>query len=470
MREKIRKTLSDSKAARWGALVIVSFTMMCGYFLTDVMAPLEDLLTKSVEEEGLGWTGTQYGFFTGAYGWFNVFLLMLLFGGIILDKMGIRFTGLGACLLMFIGAFIKFFAISKFFPAGEEIFGMNSQVVVAGLGFATFGVGVEVAGITVSKIIVKWFTGHELALAMGIQVALARLGTAAALSLSLPLANWARKMSLQSDFFASMGYIAAPVLFGAILLCIGTIAFLVYNVMDRKLDASESEEEREEEEGFHLKDLKYIVNNKGFWLIALLCVLFYSGVFPFLKFATKLMIYKYHVAPELAGVIPSLLPYGTILLTPFFGSLYDRLGKGATLMLIGSIMLTFVHICFALPILDQWWFAVFVMLVLGVAFSLVPSAMWPSVPKIIPQRQLGSAYSMIFYIQNIGLMCVPMLIGWVIETYSKIDVPGQEVTYDYTVPMLIFALFGVLAILVSFLLIRVNAKEGYGLQEPNIRK
>ncbi|MEG1378755.1 MAG: MFS transporter, partial [Bacteroidales bacterium] len=327
MVEVMKKTLRDSAAARWLALVIVSFTMMCGYFLTDVMAPLEDLLMKSVAEGGLGWTGTQYGFFTGAYGWFNVFLFMLLLGGIILDKMGVRFTGMGACVTMMIGAVVKYYAISPYFPLGGEIFGYNSQVLIAGLGFAIFGVGVEIAGITVSKIIVKWFTGHEIALALGIQVALARIGTAAALSLSLPIAT-------------HMGHISTPILFGALLLCIGTLSFMVYNVMDRRLDASlEADGPEGDEESFHLSDIKLIITNKGFWLIAILCVLFYSGVFPFLKFATKLMIYKYNVAPDLAGNIPALLPFGTILLTPLFGSLYDRLGKGATLMIIGSVML-----------------------------------------------------------------------------------------------------------------------------------
>lgn len=457
MTEVLVKTLRDSAAARWTALVIVSFTMMCGYFLTDVMAPLEDLLMKSVEEGGLDWTGTQYGFFTGAYGWFNVFLFMLLFGGIILDKFGVRITGLGTCVTMLVGALVKYYAISPFFPAGGEIFGYNSQVLVAGLGFAIFGMGVEIAGITVSKIIVKWFTGHELALALGIQVALARIGTAAALSLSLPIAR-------------HMDHMSYPILFGAILLCIGTLSFLVYNVMDRRLDNScELENSSNDEEGFQLSDIKMIVTNKGFWLIAVLCVLFYSGVFPFLKFATKLMIYKYNVAPDLAGNIPALLPFGTILLTPFFGSMYDRIGKGATLMIIGSVMLTAVHLLFALPILDAWWFAVLVMLVLGVAFSLVPSAMWPSVPKIIPQNQLGTAYALIFYVQNIGLMCVPMLIGWIIEKYAKIALPNGEVTYDYTIPMVIFTVFGIAAIFVSVLLKYVNKKEGYGLEEPNMK-
>ena len=450
------KRLNDSAAARWLALIIVSFTMMCGYFITDVMAPLEDLLTKSPAEGGLGWTSDDYGFFSGAYGYINVFLLMLFFGGIILDKCGVRFTGIMSSGLMLVGTLIKWYAVNSDFGTAE-LFGYPIQVLLAALGFAIFGMGAEITGITVTKVIAKWFTGHELALAMGLQVAMARIGTAAALACSLPFAN-------------AMGNVAAPVLLGAALLCIGFVAYLVYGVMDKKLDASvAAAETATEEEGFHFSDLKVIFTNTGFWLIAILCVLFYSGVFPFLKFATKLMIYKYGVEPELAGLIPAMLPFGTILLTPIFGSLYDRLGKGATLMIIGSAMLTLVHVLFALPILNVWWFAILVMIVLGIAFSLVPSAMWPSVPKIIPMKQLGSAYAIIFYIQNIGLSMVPVMIGKVIQNYATIETT-EGVTYDYTIPMSIFALFGIVSIIVSFILKRVDKRNGYGLEQPNMTK
>ena len=418
MTETIKRKLSESPAARWTTMLIVSFTMMCGYFITDIMAPLEDLLIKGAP----GWTDIEYGWFTGAYGWFNVFLFMLLLGGIILDKMGVRFTGLMACGLMVGGALLKAYAISPLFPAGGELWGFKTQVWVAGLGFATFGMGAEICGITVSKVIVKWFTGHELALALGLQVAMARIGTAAALSASLPIA---RAMAAAQD---------------------------------------------EPEEGFKLADLRQIVTSKGFWLIALLCLMFYSGVFPFLKFATKIMIYKYNVPPAIAGNIPAILPFGTILLTPLFGSIYDRIGKGATLMVIGSVMLVAVHVLFALPILNVWWFALAVMLVLGVAFSLVPSAMWPSVPKIIPQKQLGSAYALIFYVQNIGLMCVPMLIGWVNERFAKYTLADGTIGYDYTPTMSIFALFGVVAVVLALLLKAEDRRKGYGLEEANIRK
>ena len=226
----------------------------------------------------------------------------------------------------------------------------------------------------------------------------------------------------------------------------------------------------EEEEGFKLSDIKFVVTNKGFWLIALLCLMFYAGVFPFLKFAAQLMIYKYGVDPVMAGDIPAILPFGTILLTPLFGSLYDRIGKGATLMVVGAMMLVAVHVLFALPILNEWWFALIVMVLLGIAFSLVPSAMWPSVPKIIPQKQLGTAYALIFYVQNIGLMCVPMLIGWVIDRYAKFTLPDGNVSYDFTAPMWIFALFGIVAVALAFMLKAEDRRKGYGLEEANIRK
>ena len=454
MTQAISKKLSDSSAARWTALLIVSCTMMFGYFFTDVMSPLEPLLTASVSDGGLGWSSDEYGFFSGSYGFFNVFLLLLFFGGIILDKFGIRFTGLTSTILMFGGALIKWWAVSTDF-AGATIwvpFGgdVQAQVAYAGLGFAIFGVGCEIAGITVSKVIVKWFTGHEMALAMGLQVALARIGTALALAASLPMAK-------------AMGGVSASVGLGAACLCIGMISFIVYNVMDRKEDAASASATTEAEDGFKFSDLKILFLNPGFWCITVLCLMFYAGVFPFLKFATKLMVFKYSVDPDLAGLIPAMLPFGTIFLTPFFGSIYDKYGKGATLMLVGSVLLTLVHITFALPV-NNWVLAIAVMIVLGIAFGLVPSAMWPSVPKIIPMKLLGTAYALIFYIQNIGLSMVPMWIGSVNERNT--DASGF---IDYTESMAIFAGFGIFAIIISSVLMMLDKKNGYGLQKPNVK-
>lgn len=441
------ESIRNSAVARWTALGIVAFTMLAAYFFTDVMSPLKTLL-----ETEMHWDSSDYGFFTSAYGWFNVFLLMLLFGGLILDKKGIRFTGQFSAGLMVIGAVIKYWGISSPALVGQQLFGISAPVMWASIGYAIFAVGCEVSGITVTKVIVKWFKGKEMAMAMGVQVALARLGTALALIITVPFAN-------------AFKSVPAPVLLGAVLLCIGLIAFIGYTFMDKKLDAEvKGDASVEEEEGFKLSDIKVILTNKGFWLIALLCVLFYSSVFPFLKYATDLMVNKFHVDINLAGSIPGLLPFGTILLTPLFGGIYDKKGHGATIMIIGALMLFLVHVLFTIPALNNWIVAVVLMVVLGIAFSLVPSAMWPSVAKIIPEKQLGTAYALIFWIQNIGLMGVPFLVGKVLDRYCKSVAADGTPSYDYTLVMAIFAGFALLSIFIAFALKREDARKHYGLE------
>jgi MFS family permease len=296
-------------------------------------------------------------------------------------------------------------------------------------------------------------------------MATARLGTGLAIATSVPIAK----------AFGVLD-VSRPILLGLILLCIGLLSFIMYVFMDKKLDASEVQKTaaQMEEDAFKMSDILQIITNKGWWYIAFLCVLFYSAVFPFLKFATDLMINKFGVNEELAGTIPSMLPFGTIILTPFFGNLYDRKGKGATIMMIGALLIITVHALFSVPFLHHWIIAVLLTLVLGVGFSLVPSAMWPSVPKIIPEKQLGTAYALIFWVQNWGLMGVPALIGWVLEKYC---ITGQVVrdgltvnTYNYTFPMMIFTGFGVLALFFALLLKAEDRKKGYGLELPNIKK
>lgn len=461
MTQAIQQKLSESKTARWVVLGLVSFTMMCGYFITDMMAPLQDLLQTPVAGGGLGWTGDDYGRFTSAYGWFNVFFLMLIFGGMILDKMGVRFTGLMAICIMVAGVFLKWFGISHDF-GGETLLLFGTQwsytLLVASLGYALFGVGIEIAGITVSKVIVKWFKGREMALAMGLEMACARIGTGLAIGITPLLCK------------AFNNSISMPILMGLLLLCIGLLSYLVFVVMDGKRDKQESAAGQEEpEEPFRFADIFSIVKLKGFCYLALLCVLFYSAVFPFLKYAPSLMINKFGIDPEWSGVIPALLPFGNILLTPFFGNLYDRKGHGATIMVIGSIMLVVIHLTFSVAALDHWMVALGLVLLLGIAFSLVPSAMWPSVPKIIPENKLGTAYALIFWVQNWGLMGVPYLIGKVLDAYCITGYVNDKPTYDYTIPMLIFACFGVLALCVSLLLKREDRLKGYGLQKPNIK-
>lgn len=443
MADAVKRSLRDSAAARWSALAIVSVIMFCGYYFDKATSAFKTAIVDS------GWSSVDFGFFKSAYGWLNVFAFMLIIGGIILDKKGVRFTGILSALVMLLGVGICWVGLASGFP-------VRTQVWVAAVGFAFFGTGVEVAGITVSKVIVKWFKGKELATAMGLQLAGARMGTAVGLAVAMPLAlKWGVK--------------AVPFL-GLALLLMGTVAYLFYCRMDRRLDASEPPAAAAGEDAFKLSDIVLILKNKGFWLIALLCLIFYSGVFPFLDYATDLMVQKYHVSASLAGLIPALLPFGNILLTPLFGTIYDRKGKGASIMILGAFLLVIVHAIFAVPAFSHWAVAVGAMLLLGVAFSLVPSAMWPSVPKLIPEKQLGTAYSMIFYIQNIGLMGVPYLIGWVLDRFCRVPGAGGKVAYNYTLPLLIFLSFGVIAIFVAYRLKADDRKKGYGLELPNIKR
>lgn len=410
--EQVIKSLRESKSARWTAMVIVSLSMFGAYFFNYAMSPVKPML-----ESMLGWNSADFGLYTSSYGWFNVFLFMLIFSGIILDKFGIRITGIGATALMAIGTGINYWALLTTFPEGSMILGIKSQVMLSAFGFAIFGVGTEAAGITVSKAVVKWFKGKEMALAMGLQMSIARLGTALALGISLPLAK---------SFF-----VTTPVFAAFIFMIIGMIAFIIYTFIDKKLDASEAEERSQEaEDPFKFKDILFIINNRGFWYIAILCVLFYSAVFPFLFYATDLMINKYHVNPYFAGSIPSLLPIGTILLTPLFGSIYDKKGKGATIMILGSLILIFVHGFLTIPFINSWLFASALVIILGIGFSLVPAAMWPSVPKIIPEKQLGTAYAVIFWIQNIGLLGIPLLLGIVLNATNPDVTPNKQIIKD----------------------------------------
>ena len=467
MTEIIRKKLSESKSARWFVLVLVSFTMMCMYYLTDAMAPLQQNL-----QTNLHWSATDYGLFTSGYGWFNVFLLMLVFSGMILDKLGTRFTGFLAIFIMLLGAGVKYWAISGHFEGhiniamgSWEILGETPRsALMAGLGFGIFGVGCEMFGIAANKAVVRWFRGKEMALAIGLNTSTGRIGTALAMFTPLPLYNLTKDVS-------------APILVSILLLLIGLLVYIFFAVLDKKLDKEESEAGVAKEEEFKFTDVTDIAKNKAFWYIAILCVLFYSAVFPFIKFATNLIVQKYSVTDTFAGYIPALLPFSALLLTPLFGGISDKKGKAASIMILGSILLVFVHILFSIPSLNSFPIAIGLVVLLGIAFSLVPSAMWPSVAKIIPHSKLGTAYAMIFWVQNIGLMLVPLLIGWVLDKYCIIGsitkiVDGQEqhlTQYNYTIPMLIFACFGVLAIVFAYLLKFEDHNKGYGLEKPNIQ-
>lgn len=452
----IQRKLNDSAAARWTALVLIALMMFFGYMFVDVMSPL-----KSLVESARGWDSSTFGTYASSEYFLNVFVFFLIFAGIILDKMGIRFTGLLSASLMVLGAAIKLVGISDWFQTTEFCAWLNSWWVafpgsakMASLGFMIFGCGCEMAGTTVSKSIAKWFEGKEMALAMGLEMAIARLGVFAVM--------WLAPM-ISKQFDQS---IVAPVAFCTVLLIIGLLCFTVFVFMDRKLDrqliaAGELKEEKSSDEEFHIRDLGAIFRSKMFWLVALLCVLYYSAIFPFQRYAPNFLEVTLGIDAESAARLFSCFPILAMILTPFLGALLDFKGKGATMLMVGAVIMICCHLSFVflLPLFPSKWLALLLVVTLGVSFSLVPAALWPSVPKIIDSKILGSAYCLIFWIQNIGLFAVPLLIGVVLDA-----------TGGYTVPMIIFSTFGVLAFIFSLYLKIEDRKKGYGLELPNVKR
>ena len=455
MVNQLKLTLRDSAAARWTVLVLVASMMFFAYMFVDILSPLASLLNDT-----LGWDQGVFGTYAAGEYLLNVFGFLIL-AGIILDKMGVRFTGLLSASLMVIGAAIKYFGISwadantaewlnAWWPA------MPGSAKLAMFGFMIFGCGCEMAGTTVSKILAKWFKGKEMALAMGLEMAIARLGVFAAMWLS----------PMISEKFAVDGTnsVVAPLLFSAALLVIGLLNFFVFTVMDKTLDRQELNDQTvndqmvNDADEFHVSDLKQILTSKMFWIIALLCVLYYSAIFPFQRFATNFLEETLAISNAEAAGLFKWFPILAMVLTPFLGAFIDYKGKGASMMLLGAVIMTACHLVFAfvLPAYPSKTLALITILILGVSFSLVPASMWPSVPKIIDEKVLGSAYCLIFWVQNVGLCLVPLLIG-------KLRVA----TNGYLVPMIVFASFGVLAFLLSLALKVEDKKKNYGLELPN---
>ncbi len=455
MTETIKRFMNDSAIARWSALVLIASMMFFAYMFVDVMSPL-----KSLVEQSRNWDSTVFGTYAASEYILNVFGFLII-AGIILDKMGTRFTGMLSASLMVLGASIKFIGITEWFQATEFNAWLSSwwtalpgSAKMACLGFMIFGCGCEMAGTTVSKAIAKWFQGKEMALAMGLEMAIARLGVFAVMWIS-PL--------ISAKFDQS---IVAPIGFCTALLLIGLICFTVFVIMDRKFDsqliaAGRMSEEKSAEDEFHISDLGKIFSSKMFWIVALLCVLYYSAIFPFQRYATNFLEVTLAIDAESAARLFSCFPILAMALTPFLGGFLDFKGKGASMLMLGAIIMVVCHLSFAfiLPIFPKQWFALLLVVVLGVSFSLVPAALWPSVPKIIDEKILGSAYCLIFWVQNIGLCLVPLLIGVTLQA-----------TGGYLVPMLIFASFGVLAFFLTFMLKIEDRKKGYGLEEPNVKK
>ena len=456
MTETIQRKINDSAIARWTALVLIASMMFFAYMFVDVMSPLKSLL-----ETSLGWDSGTFGTYAASEYFLNVFFFFLIFAGIILDKMGIRFTGLLSAGLMVIGASIKFIGITEWFQTTAFCGWLDSwwtsfpsSAKMASLGFMIFGCGAEMAGTTVSKAIAKWFQGKEMALAMGLEMAIARLGVFAVM--------WIAPM-ISNRFDQS---VLAPVAFCSALLVVGMLCYTVFVYMDKKLDrqliaAGEMKAEKSSDEEFQIRDLGKIFASKMFWMVALLCVLYYSAIFPFQRYAPNFLEVTLNIDAEAASRLFSCFPILAMILTPFLGALLDFKGKGATMLMVGAIIMICCHLSFAflLPAFPSIALALLLVVTLGVSFSLVPAALWPSVPKIIDEKILGSAYCLIFWIQNIGLCLVPLLIGKVLDA-----------TGGYIVPMLIFSSFGVLAFIFSFYLKIEDKKKGYGLELPNIKK
>ena len=455
MTQKISKMMNDSPLARWTVLVLVALMMFFAYMFVDVMSPL-----KSLVESKLGWDSGVFGKYAASEYILNVCGFLIL-AGIILDKLGVRFSGILSAGLMVFGAGMKFIAVSDWFQGTAFCGWLDSWWVelpgsakMASLGFMIFGCGCEMEGTNVSKILAKWFKGKEMALAMGLEMAIARLGVFGVMWIA----------PLISEKFDNS--ILAPVGFCGALLVIGLINFIIFGIMDRKfdsqlVDAGLATAEKSPEDEFHISDLKAIFTSKMFWIVSLLCVLYYSAIFPFQRYATNFLEETLAIDAASAAKLFSCFPILAMVMTPMLGIFLDRKGKGATMLMFGSIIMIVCHLSFAfiLPAFPQKWFALLLIVVLGISFSLVPAALWPSVPKIIDEKILGSAYCLIFWVQNIGLCLVPMLIGSL-----------RASTGSYFVPMLVFSSFGVLAFILSIYLKAEDKKKGYGLELPNISK
>jgi len=447
--------MNDNWVARWSVLILVASMMFFAYMFVDVMSPL-----KSLVEGSLGWNSSVFGTYAASEYILNV-CGFLIIAGVILDKLGVRFSGVLSAALMVIGAAIKFIGISDWFAGtafaqwlGTWWVAMPASAKMASLGFMIFGCGCEMEGTNVSKILAKWFKGKEMALAMGLEMAISRLGVFAVMWIA-PI------ISVKFD-----GSVIAPLGFCGALLVIGLLNFIIFGFLDKKFDkelvvAGLAAEEKSPEDEFHVSDLGAIFKSKMFWIVALLCVLYYSAIFPFQRYATNFLEETLLVDAASAAKLFSCFPILAMCLTPFLGIFLDYKGKGATMLMLGSVIMIACHLCFAflLPVMPYKWLALLLIVVLGVSFSLVPAALWPAVPKIIDEKVLGSAYCLIFWVQNVGLCFVPMIIGSL-----------RQSTGSYLVPMIVFSSFGVLAFFFSLLLKAEDARKGYGLEKPNIQK
>ncbi|MBD5237481.1 MAG: major facilitator superfamily domain-containing protein 1 [Bacteroidales bacterium] len=474
---QIKEYLNDKKWARWTALALLAIAMFFGYVFVDILSPLQ-----SYVQTEKGWDPQTWGNFFGSETFLNVFVFFLIFAGIILDKMGVRFTAILSGTVMVVGGLINWYAMTDAFSQSSLaqwfdgilnipdawwnftpwVAGMPASAKFATIGFMIFGCGIEMAGITVSRGIVKWFEGKEMALAMGLEMAIARVGVAVVFFCS----PWIVKMG-------GVINVARPVAFACLLVCIGLICFITYGFMDKKLEIQKGTNGEVADDPFKISDLKYIFSSKVFWIVSLLCVLYYSAIFPFQNYAGLMLQCNLGISEEEAGRIFFVFPLGAAAITPLLGNYLDKKGKGATMLIIGSLLMILCHSTFAY-ILPQFRgeavgfvIAYIAIIVLGISFALVPASLWPSVPKLIQPKLLGSAYAVIFWIQNIGLYGFRKGIGSILEGSN----PGitNPLDYNYTVTMTVFVGLGVAALLFSLWLKAVNKKNNYGLEDPNIK-
>jgi MFS family permease len=453
--DEIKRRLNDSAAFRWSVLILVSFAMAVNYWFYDVLSPIQEDIIKN-----LGFSATEYGSVIAAYSIPNTFFLMAAIGGMICDKLGIRLTGSMFFSSMVVGSFLTYYGTTDYFNGGGIGYSfLNSfwsghapSFKMMSIGFFFFGLGAETACVVISKSIVKWFKGKELATAMGINVGIARVFSSLTFSVGAWMADpvWNR-----------------PILFGAVLMIVGFICFVAYIFFDAAFDRQAPEAKGETEEPFRFTDVFRLLVNPTYIFVALLCVTFYSAVFPFMKYAPDLMMNKFHLSKQHAAWIVSALPLAQAAITPLFGWVIDYKGKSASLMILGSICLVAGHSFLSLTDITP-----FVGLALiGIAFSLVPAAMWPALAKIVDENRIGTAYGLTFTIQNFGLMVTAPLIGYVLEEnnpgVTAAKTAGEEVFYDYTYPILMLAVFGFIGIVFAFLLKRADKTGGYGLELPN---
>jgi len=454
-----KSTLKDSNAVRWGVLILLSFVMAANYYFYDALSPL-----KSTLQDQLGFSSSDYGFLVSSYSIPNVFLLMAVIGGVILDRLGIRITGTTFIGLMAAGSIITAYGSSEIFLNGGPGYELFQQVLPAytpalkmmTLGFFLFGFGAETSIVVITKTLVKWFKGKELALALGINIGIARLGTALAFNISPALVT--------DDFWNK------PIWFAASLMVISFLGYLIYLLPDIKLDRQEKQdiELLGEDEKFRMNDIVKLITNRSFIYITLLCVTFYAAIFPFLKYAPDLLENKFGFTPKLAGDITSILPYGTVIFTPLFGWFADVKGKSATLMIYGSGLLLISFLSIAFTNLTPY----IAMFVLGIAFSLVPAAMWPAVSKIVEENRLGTAYGLMFSVQNLGMWAFPFLIGIVLDKSNPGITPAMieqgTASYDYTNPILMLSGLGIVGFIFAILLRHDDKTSGYDLEKPNM--